>query len=303
MAEKAELEKQVKIRTQSLNDKNLVLEKQKEELNENNILLVKQKQQIEKQSEELSLVAENLAKINDELSHANETKDKLFSIIAHDLINPFNAILGFSNELTENYSKWEEYQRIKFLEYINESSNKAFDLMQNLLQWARSQNGRIEFDPENMNVSETITNAIKEVSTFAQKKSIQVESKLNDKNLSVSFDKIMINLILRNLLMNAIKFSNNNSKIQIDAILIEKGMVQFSVKDFGVGMDPDYATSIFSIDSKVEASVGTSGEKGVGLGLSLCKDFVTSNGGEIWVESKPGKGSTFFFTIPGENNL
>lgn len=287
--EKAELERQVQLRTKDLSETNAQLKIQKE--------------QIEQQSLKIKEDAANLAKINAELSRANATKDKLFSIVAHDLINPFNAILGFSNELSENYHRWDESQRIQFLKYINDSSKKAFDLMQNLLHWARSQNGRIEFKPVYLNVAEIINNAIEEQSTLAQKKNIELINLLKNENLKAFCDGDMIHLILRNLLMNAIKFSNSNSKVIVDAIDNEKDMVQFSVKDFGIGMDPTLSSSIFDIGKMMESTSGTSGEKGVGLGISLCKDFITRHKGEIWVESAPGKGSTFFFTIPENDNL
>ncbi len=302
-AEKAELEKQVKIRTQNLNDKNVLLKKQKDKLNRNNLLLTQQKEQIEQQSDKIKEAAKTLGEINADLSMSNATKDKLFSIVAHDLINPFNAILGFSRELINNYHQWDEEQRIQFLNYINDSSNKAFDLTQNLLHWARSQKGRIELNPQYLKVSEIFKTTLKDVSTFVQKKNIQIENKLKDDNLAVFFDLNMINIIMRNLLMNAIKFSSSDSKIIIDAVGVEQNKVKFSIKDFGIGMNSDYASTIFDIDKKIESSEGTSGEKGVGLGLSLCKDFITKHGGEIWVESIPGQGSTFFFIIPGRKNL
>lgn len=286
-AEKNKLEEMVQTRTQKLN--------------ENNLLLRQQKQQIEQQSEKIKKDANNLQIINSELSKANATKDKLFSIIAHDLINPFNAILGFSNQLVDNYDQWDESQRIQFLNYINDSSNKAFDLMQNLLHWARCQNGMIEFFPENLKVSEIFENVIDEVSTVALKKKITINNLLENKNLRVIFDRNMLSFILRNLLMNALKFSNTEGKVCINAVEVESNKVQFTVKDFGVGMAPEYASSIFDIDKRIDINKGTSGEKGVGLGLSTCHEFITKNNGEIWVESTPGKGSTFIFTILGNN--
>jgi ligand-binding sensor domain-containing protein/signal transduction histidine kinase len=275
--EKNKLEEMVQIRTQKLN--------------ENNILLKQQKEQIEQQ-------ANNLTEINKELYLSNSTKDKLFSIIAHDLINPFNAILGFSSELIDNYDLCDENQKIQFLNYINDSSKKAFNLMQNLLHWARSQKDKIEFNPEYLKVSEVFGLVAKEVLYLALKKDVQIVSHLKDEDLMVFFDSDMIKLILRNLLMNAIKFSNPQSEIFINAEKIEQNSILFSVKDKGVGMKAEYASSIFNPAGNISISEGTSGEKGVGLGLELCKEFVTSQKGNIWVESSPGEGSTFFFTIP-----
>ncbi|WP_297099756.1 sensor histidine kinase [uncultured Draconibacterium sp.] len=296
-AEKHKLEELVQNRTKVLNDKNRILEKQKDKLHDKNLLLKQQKQQIETQTEKIAEVAENLSQINAELTTANTTKDKLFSIIAHDLINPFNAILGFSNLLEQDYESLDEENRHELVKHIHESSRNAFDLLNSLLHWARSQDKKIEFKPEQLNVTGIITNAITEVAATAFKKQIKIESKLENGELSIFFDRNMIKLILRNLLMNAIKFSNEESRIEIDAVSTEDGKVQFSVKDFGVGMKPDYAAAIFSDNMNINVAEGTNGEKGVGLGLSLCKEFVTSHGGEIWVESAPGEGSTFFFTI------
>ncbi|WP_319480965.1 two-component regulator propeller domain-containing protein [uncultured Draconibacterium sp.] len=299
-AEKHKLEGLVQNRTKVLKDKNRILELQKEKLHQRNSLLKQQKKQIETQTNKITEVAENLSQLNIELTTANVTKDKLFSIIAHDLINPFNAILGFSDVLIEGHQNMDEENRMELIKHIHDSSHNAFDLLNSLLHWARSQDKKIEFKPETLNINEIFSNVIVEVSATALKKRIKVENKLDNKDLEIYFDRNIIMLILRNLLMNAIKFSNKESSIFINAVQIEAGKVVFSVKDFGVGMTPDYAATIFNDDMNIDVAAGTNGEKGVGLGLSLCKEFVTSHNGEIWVESTPGKGSTFFFTIKGE---
>ena len=298
-SEKQKLEDQVQDRTKVLHDKNRILELQKEELHEKNNLLNEQKQQIENQSKRLAEVAENLSLTNTHLTTANTTKDKLFSIIAHDLINPFNAILGFSSVLNEEYKNMDDENRIQLIGHIHDSSRNAFELLNNLLHWARSQDKRIEFKPGELIVTGIIANAFNEVSALALKKQIKIESKLKNRDLLVFFDRNMIKLILRNLLMNAIKFSHTKGIIYVDAVQTASGMVQFSVKDFGIGMPADSVAAIFDQGGTIKLSQGTYGEKGVGLGLSLCKEFVSGHGGEIWVESTPGEGSTFFFTVPG----
>ncbi|MDX8339877.1 two-component regulator propeller domain-containing protein [Draconibacterium sp. IB214405] len=299
-AEKYKLEGLILDRTKVLNDKNRILEKQKEKLHEKNDLLKQQKRHIEKQSAKIAEVAENLSQINTELTTANATKDKLFSIIAHDLISPFNAILGFSEVLTEEYKTMDDKNRMELIHHVHNSSRNAFDLLHNLLHWARSQDKKIEFEPENINVADIISNATTEVASLALNKKISIESQLKNNDLLIFFDKNMIKLILRNLLMNAIKFSNPDSRIYINAEHTSADMVLFSVQDFGIGMDAETAVAIFGEEGNLNLAKGTSGEKGVGLGLSLCKEFVTSHGGEIWVESKLGEGSTFFFTIQGK---
>ena len=299
-AEKQKLEDTVANRTKVLNDKNRILEIQKKELYEKNSLLTQQKQQIGVQAKKIAEVAENLSQLNTELTTANTTKDKLFSIIAHDLLNPFNAILGFTDVLNDEYQNMDDENRVEMIKHIHGSSHNAFDLLNSLLHWARSQDKKIEFIPEHLNIADIFASALTEVSSTALKKQITIENKLKNKELSIFFDKNMIMLILRNLLMNALKFSNKESSVYIDAVQSESDTVLFSVKDFGVGMQSDYAAALFNDDMKISAAKGTNGEKGVGLGLSLCKEFVTSQNGEIWVESEPGKGSTFFFTIKGK---
>ncbi|WP_303924751.1 sensor histidine kinase [Draconibacterium sediminis] len=299
-AEKHKLEELVQNRTKVLNDKNRLLELQKEKLHEKNTLLNQQKQQIETQANKIAEVAENLSQLNTELTTANATKDKLFSIIAHDLINPFNAILGFSDVLKEGHQSMDEENRMEIIKHIHESSHNAFDLLNSLLHWARSQDKKIEFKPERLNIAEIFSNVMVEVSSTALKKQIKIENKLENQELAIYFDRNMIMLILRNLLMNAIKFSNRESSIIINAVQTVEDTVLFSVKDFGVGMQPEYAAAIFSDDMNINVAEGTNGEIGVGLGLSLCKDFITNHNGDIWVESAPGKGSTFFFTIKRE---
>lgn len=298
------LEHQVLERTTVLHEKNILLKKQAEKLIETNLLLENrqktiefQKEELKLQAEELKATAENLEITNQELSQINATKDKLFSIIAHDLLNPFNIILGFTDELLLNFEKLDNEQKLKILGYLKDASDNAFKLLENLLQWSRSQKGSIEFSPKPTLVSELASEVINEVFHFALKKDLTIINQCNNESLQVFADDQMLKIILRNLIMNAVKFSYHGSKVIVEATDILKDFILFSVIDQGVGMEKDKLNLLFDLE-KNESTAGTDGEKGVGLGLVLCHDFVELHNGKIWVESNPGKGSAFFFTIP-----
>ncbi len=229
------------------------------------------------------------------LGELNVTKDRLFAIIGHDLRSPFNSIIGFSQLLAEqvkekDYEGVDEYARI-----IQESSKKAMDLLTNLLEWSRSQSGNIEFNPEYFDLVNIIHEAAGISQDYAAQKSITLIQQLPH-NLTVFADKAMINSILRNLLSNAIKFTHPGGEITISAKEKDKQLV-VSVADDGTGIPSEDMNKLFRIDA-AQSTPGTQKESGTGLGLLLCKEFTQMHGGKIWAESKPGKGSTFSFTIP-----
>lgn len=223
------------------------------------------------------------------------TKDKFFSIIAHDLKSPFNSILGLSNLLVEqieekNYEGIEEYAGI-----IQKSSIIVFDLLMNLLEWARSQTGRMEFSREYIELGTVINEVIELLNQSANQKSITIIKEL-PRNLLVFVDKAMISTILRNLISNAIKFTRQGGQI---VILADKkpDELMISIADNGIGIKKEAIGKLFRIDEN-HVTLGTQNERGTGLGLILCKEFVEKHGGKIWVESEVGKGSEFCFTIP-----
>ncbi len=223
------------------------------------------------------------------------TKDKFFSIIAHDLKSPFNSILGLSNLLVEqiqeqNFDGIEEYARI-----IQKSSTTVFNLLMNLLEWARSQTGRMDFSPEYIELGALINGVIELSNESAHQKSITIIKEL-PRNLLVFADKAMINTILRNLISNAIKFTYPSGQIIISA---EKMLneLKISISDNGIGIKKEAICKLFRIDEN-NIKMGTQNEMGTGLGLILCKEFIEKHGGKIWVESEVGKGSKFSFTIP-----
>lgn len=240
--------------------------------------------------------AENALKENElRLVELNSTKDRLFSIVAHDLRNPFNSVVGFSGLLSaevseQDYSNVDRYARI-----IQDSSEKALDLLQNLLEWSRSQTGRLSFNPEEFDMCVQINQTTELLISSAMQKSISLQMH-TPRTLWVQADKVMINIILRNLISNAIKFTRPGGQIEISATQSAEDLV-VSVADNGVGIPEEVISKLFRIDT-THSTFGTQNEKGSGLGLILCKELIDKHNGQIWVESKKGEGSTFYFSIP-----
>jgi PAS domain S-box-containing protein len=278
------------------------LRRKTEDLQEINRLLEERQEEILMQSEELAAQAQDLRAINTELERLNLTKDKFFSIIAHDLRNPFNAILGLSELLRKDFYEMDNEQKLELLEMINISCETAYDLLENLLQWARAQTNKINFVPEAFNIVETIESAIKLHSLSAEKKRIELRQRIPD-SLMVHADRNMINTVVRNLISNAIKFSTNGTEVLITSA-VQDGMVEISIQDQGIGIAKENLGKLFRIDS-YHSTTGTSGETGTGLGLLICKEFVEKNKGKIRAESKPGSGTRVSFTLAhaSEKNL
>jgi PAS domain S-box-containing protein len=229
------------------------------------------------------------------LREANATKDKFFSIIAHDLKNPFNAIIGFSNLLYESYDTFTEKQKKSFIKNICDASESTYKLLQNLLDWSRTQTGKIEFNPEVIDLSLITSENIAMLKSAADNKEIGLHSDVPFNTL-VFADENMIKTVVRNLLSNAIKFTTRGGAIYIKA-KEQKGYVEVSVADTGIGISPENQKKLFSIDEQLKTP-GTENEKGTGLGLILCKEFIEKNKGCLSLESVPGQGSVFRFTLP-----
>ncbi|NOU16436.1 MAG: PAS domain-containing sensor histidine kinase [Bacteroidales bacterium] len=228
------------------------------------------------------------------------TKDKFFSIIAHDLINPFNALLGLSNILIsgceeKDYEKVEECSNL-----INISTESVYALLINLLDWSRLQLGKFQLNPEQFKVEESIDNIISQLISSADGKEITI-IKYVQPSLTIFADRNMFSTVIRNLLSNAIKFSFRKGKIEINASIVNKDMI-VAISDTGIGMTQDDIKHLFKIDSNA-SSPGTEKERGTGLGLILCKEFIDQHKGKIWVESEIGKGSTFCFSLPIHEHL
>ena len=232
---------------------------------------------------------------NEELLKLNATKDKFFSIIAHDLKSPFNSILGFS-QILEEQTRDKDYKGIvEYSKMIHDSAERAVNLLVNLLEWARSQTGRMEYNPEYFAMDELIHEITLLLDDSARQKSISINSIL-PQTIRVFADKAMMSTIMRNLISNAIKFTMPGGSITISIEQKLKEIV-FTVKDTGVGISKSTMEKMFRIEESF-STPGTQKEKGTGLGLILCKDFIGKHGGKIWVESEVGKGSEFKFSMP-----
>lgn len=241
----------------------------------------------------------DLEKINFQLNETNATKDKLFSVIAHDLRNPFTTLLGVSELLMENIRSYDTDKLEELLSHINSASKSAYFLLENLLIWARSQKGQLQFNPKPINISTLLKEITTSLSSFAMMKKITLLY-THTQNIIEYADENMINTVLRNLITNAIKFSNPDGQIEIYAVSNEEETA-ISVQDTGIGMTKETQNKLFS--NNHETTSGTAHEKGSGLGLILSRDFVEKHGGKIWVESELGKGSRFTFTLPHYKSL
>ncbi len=229
------------------------------------------------------------------LQDLNATKDKFFSIIAHDLISPFNSIIGFSELLTSEARSLDVATISQYAGIIHHSGNQALLLLQNLLDWARIQQGRFTFSPRNILLREIASEAVSVVSAAAAQKKILVTNHVSPKCI-VSADENMIRTLIRNLVSNAVKFTGQGGRIEISD-KTDGNFIQVSVSDTGVGIPKTEIKKLFNIGTTYTTR-GTDNEKGTGLGLILCREFAEKHGGAIWAESTEGKGSTFHFTIP-----
>lgn len=229
------------------------------------------------------------------LRELNATKDKLFSIISHDLKGPFSSIVGFSELLVEKLGKNDLKSVSDYGRIILESSWQAMDLLTNLIEWSRLQTGRMSYNPAPERFVAITESVIRLLNASAFQKSIDIIVEIHP-DIKVMADRAMVSTILRNLISNAIKFTKPGGKIIINASE-KNNNLHVSVTDTGIGMSRDLAEKLFRFDATV-SNPGTHNEKGTGLGMILCKDFISKHDGEIWVESSPGKGSTFFFTLP-----
>ena len=237
-----------------------------------------------------------LLQYTEELNESNRTKDKLFSIIAHDLKSPFNSLLGFSNMLEQETGRENaNIERIrKCSSMVHISATQSYDLLINLLEWSRLQSNRIEIHPESLNLNDIITDNMSMGQTIAANKNIVLEY-LTPGDYPLVSDRAVINTILRNLISNAIKYTPLNGYITVSLAHTDRTYL-VSVQDNGTGMTQDTIEKLFGLDT-IQSTPGTANEKGTGLGLVLCRDFVSKIGGDIWVKSTYGRGSTFTFSL------
>lgn len=230
-----------------------------------------------------------------ELKEINATRDKFFSKIAHDLKNPISSFMGVSAFLVKTFQDLSRDEIKQFLDGVNSTAKNLYELLENLLLWSRTQRGLINFHPMNLELKHLIQHNIELLTTTAEVKSISLSYEI-DGDHQIFADPNMLNTILRNLISNSIKFTNENGHIVVKAKKIGE-YCRISVIDDGVGIPEESISSLFRLEGSV-STVGTKQESGTGLGLIICKEFVDKHSGEIWVDSKIGEGSIFHFTIP-----
>jgi len=247
---------------------------------------------------ERKLIEEELIASQVKLKEINATKDKFFSMIAHDLKTPFNGILGFSNILKEEAKEMDVSTIQEYADMINRAAIQVFRLLDNLLSWARIQRGQMPFNPSTIILKEVTNEVIALFTENAKSKKITLMHHVPDE-LMITADGDMLKTIVRNLVSNAIKFTTANGKIELNAFE-DSTNVEVSVKDSGRGISRENKDKLFKIDSNFTTR-GTKDEEGTGLGLILCKEFVEKHGGKIWVESELDKGSVFKFVLPKES--
>lgn len=241
--------------------------------------------------------ADELERKNNELQESNDAKDKLFSIIAHDLRSPFQVLTGISTLLREDYYELSTEERLEFIKNMDTTANRTYDLVENLLHLSASRTGKLAINPQVLHPGEIIDNIISLYEIQISNKNLVVKNNIKDE-VGVIADKQAFQIIIRNLLNNAIKYSLPGGVIFFNLCNHnEEGKICLSVEDTGTGMDDELSKSIFNIN-KIKSRKGTEGEKGTGLGLGLCRELVEKQGGKIWVESKINEGSKFRFTLP-----
>jgi PAS domain S-box-containing protein len=236
---------------------------------------------------------------NNRLQELNASKDRFFSIIAHDLKSPFNGLLNLTALMADTTEKISLDEFAEYSKMLNKAARNIYVLLNNLLEWAQIQKGTIQFTPTDFYLSKLVSQSIDTISHRALQKQIEIINETSNSQ-KVYADEKIINTVLRNLLSNAIKFTRTGGKVIVKSKRFDEGTIQVSIEDNGVGISEDNVKKLFRIDEKI-GSIGTEGEPSTGLGLLLCKEFVEMHGQKIWVESEKKKGSTFYFTLQEEN--
>lgn len=274
-----DLEEQVELRTEVLRI-----------LNANMMEEIKMRKEAEKQ----------LIKNAEELKESNAEKDKFFSIIAHDLKNPFQGIFGYSQVLNEDFHFLSEKEKKEIAANIYSSSKTLYDLLINLLEWSRLQVDKVEIKAEKINLYDRLEDINRLLLPNTERKKISVINQV-DKSLEVHADDYMLGSILQNLISNAIKFTHPEGSVRINSE-VKHLFAVISIQDSGIGISKDDLDKIFNIGVRYTTQ-GTDKEMGTGLGLILCKEMIEKQGGNIWVESELGSGSNFKFTLPISNGV
>lgn len=279
----------------TLKSQNLQISKVNNELVALNKSLTLQKNKVEALNAELQIANSLLSESKKNLQEINATKDKFFSLISHDLRNPFASIISFSRMMKRDINKFTKKEIKELSLELDKSVSRINDILENLLWWSRLQTGRIIFNPENILLNEVIKEELEELNNIASDKGISITNNI-DPDSVVFADNNIATIILRNLISNAIKFSNSGTTIWLKSA-IENNFVKISVIDQGVGIKPENLEKLFHIESGF-TTYGTNDEKGSGLGLILCKNLTELHGGKIAIQSAPDKGTTVSFTLP-----
>jgi PAS domain S-box-containing protein len=232
---------------------------------------------------------------NKSLEKLNVEKDKLFSIVSHDLRSPMNGILGLTSMIKDEVESFSKDHIREMATSIHTSANSIIQLLQGLLEWSQLQRGNISYNPQSLLLLNSIHKSINLLNETAKAKKIAVICNIPD-TISVFADNNMLESVTRNLISNAIKFTPKGGQIEINSTETDLNTIVISVKDDGIGMDETLLSKLFSLSAKINRK-GTEGELSSGLGLIMCKELVEKHGGNIWARSEEGKGSTFYFTL------
>jgi len=235
---------------------------------------------------------------NKELTKLNIDKDRFIAVLSHDLRTPFNAILGFTELLQTHFYAYTPEQIKDRLQIISDVSKKTYSLLEELLLWSNAQSGKLDFQPKRQILHNICNNVHDSVDMMAKVKNISIQYFVND-NIEINADENMLKIIFRNLITNAIKYSYHGGAIRCSSVVIQNKMI-ITISDDGVGIGQDKIEKLFD-DTQIISTEGTDNEKGTGIGLLLCKEFVEKHGGRIWVESEVGKGSNFKVELPMYN--
>lgn len=244
---------------------------------------------------ELDLV---LIQSNKELEKLNADKSIFLSILAHDIKSPLISILGLSELLVKYTNQYDNEKIESFAKNIFDVASSTNNLLDDLLLWSTSQYGKLPFEPQKIEFNNICAQTISHLKSQAEKKEIKIKIS-SPENINLWADENMLKTVLRNLVSNAIKFSNNGGEIEISSEKYHSNTL-ITVSDNGVGIEDEEQKKLFEISQNI-SNIGTMGEKGTGLGLILCKEFIEKHKGKIWVESKVGIGSNFKFILPNEN--
>ncbi|HSR17936.1 MAG TPA: ATP-binding protein, partial [Ignavibacteriaceae bacterium] len=235
-----------------------------------------------------------LIKLNNSLQELNYNKDRMYSIISHDLINPINALQGYTEILHESFDELSDVEKKETTGTINDLTKEISHLLKNLLLWSAANNGLIDYKPEKLNIAELLKKQSEFLKLTANNKGITIITETDD--MYVIADIAMIETVVRNLMSNAIKFTHPSGKIFVKNFA-EKDKVSVIIEDTGIGMEKDELSKLFKVEEKLSKQ-GTNQEKGIGLGLLICKEFIKKHNGTIDVTSKKNTGTTFIFTLP-----